>query len=142
MRPAYLEVRPGSRTRILVEDDDDDVRLVAAAMIEELGYEVAVAATGEAALKALAADDFALLLTDVAMPGMNGVQLAARARDEHSQLPIVFATGYADLQTFGTGLSDERLLKKPYRIAEVAAMISETLADRRLGGNVVDIRRT
>ena len=140
-RPAYLEVRPLPRTRVLVVDDDDDVRLVAATMIEELGYDVVSAATGEAALKLLASDDFALLLTDVAMPGMNGVDLAASVRAAHPDLPIVFATGYADLQTFGAGLAEERLLKKPYRISEIAALISEALAEPRTAGNVVDIRR-
>ncbi|TFI58116.1 response regulator [Sphingomonas parva] len=140
-QPAYLEVRPRPRTRILVVDDDDDVRLVAAAMIEELGYEVEAANGGDAALKALEADGFALLLTDVAMPGINGVELARRVRELRPDLPVVFATGYADFQTFGASLSDERLLKKPYRIAEVAALISEALAEAPPGGNVVELRR-
>jgi CheY-like chemotaxis protein len=138
---ALVEARPAPATRILVVDDDDDVRLVAHAMIEELGYEVAAAASGQEALKLLEQERFALLLTDVAMPGMSGVDLAAKVREGWPELLIVFASGYADVQTFGAGLSEERLLKKPYRMAEVAAHLSAALGERR-GGNVVELRRS
>ena len=127
--------------RILVVDDDDDVRMVAAALVEEIGYEVVAVGSGEAALKEIEAGQFALLLTDVAMPGLTGVDLARRVREFSPDLPIIFASGYADVQTFGEELTDEILLKKPYRIAEVAARISAALDERRRGDNVVDLRR-
>jgi signal transduction histidine kinase/CheY-like chemotaxis protein len=136
-----LEARPRERARILVVDDDDDVRMVAAALVEEIGYEVVAVGSGEAALKEIEAGQFALLLTDVAMPGLTGVDLARRVREFSPDLPIIFASGYADVQTFGEELTDEILLKKPYRIAEVAARISAALDERRRGDNVVDLRR-
>ena len=139
--PAVFEAKPAERSRILLVDDDDDVRQVAAALIEEIGYEVVPAESGEAALKLLNGAAFALLITDVAMPGMNGVQLARKVRSMAPSLPIVFASGYADVQTFGTELSDERLLKKPFRIAELAARISAALSESRRDGNVVEFRR-
>ncbi|QAY75167.1 response regulator [Sphingosinicella sp. BN140058] len=139
--PRPLAARPATRARILVVDDDDDVRLVAAAMVEELGYEVVAEACGDAALKRLDQQEFALLLTDVAMPGMNGVDLAARAAQIRPDLPILFASGYADIQTFGEELSDDRLLKKPYRIADVAARISAILTPQQSTGKVVPLRR-
>jgi signal transduction histidine kinase/ActR/RegA family two-component response regulator len=134
------EVKPAQRARILVVDDDDDVRLVAATMIEEIGYEVVSAAGGEAALKALDEEQFSLLLTDVAMPGMTGVDLARRVRVAHPNLPILFASGYADVQTFGAELTDENMLKKPYRISDLAARVAAILAERR-SENVVELRR-
>ena len=140
--PVLLEAKPRERARILIVDDDDDVRLVAAALVEEIGYEVVAAASGEAALKLLGTNEFALLMTDVAMPGMTGVELARRVRAAAPGLPILFASGYADVQTFGAELSDEAVLKKPYRISEVAARISAALADKRHGGNVVELRRS
>jgi CheY-like chemotaxis protein len=127
--------------RILLVDDDDDVRQVAAALLEEIGYEVAAAESGEAALKLLKPGEFALLITDVAMPGMTGVQLARQVRKLAPTLPIVFASGYADVQTFGEELADEALLKKPFRIADVAAHISAALADRSGKDNVIEFRR-
>jgi signal transduction histidine kinase/ActR/RegA family two-component response regulator len=139
--PELLETPGGCVGRILVVDDDDDVRLVAAAMIEELGYEVTVAASGQAALQALGEENFDLVLTDVAMPGMNGVELAARVREAHPQVRILFASGYADIHTFGTDLSDEKLLKKPYRMSEVAAHLAAALSEPQREGNVVPLRR-
>jgi DNA-binding response OmpR family regulator len=94
-----------------------------------------------AALKAMESDRFSLLLTDVAMPGMNGVELARRAREMDAEMPIMFASGYADVQTFGPELADELLLKKPYRLSEVAARIGAVLSQQRREGNVVELRR-
>jgi len=139
--PVTLEAKPRERARILIVDDDDDVRLIAAALVEEIGYEVVSAASGEEALKLLEGGEFALLMTDVVMPGMTGVELARRVREIAPGLPILFASGYADVQTFGVELSDEAVLKKPYRISEVAARISAALSDERHGGNVVELRR-
>ena len=137
--PRLLEMAATQRGRILIVDDDDDVREVAAALVEEIGYEVVTASGGEEALAALRENDFELLVTDVAMPGMNGVELARQVRELKPGLPILFASGYADVQTFGEELSDELVLKKPYRIAEVAARIAAALGERR-GDNVVNIR--
>jgi signal transduction histidine kinase len=139
--PPMLQPAARRSARILVVDDDDDVRMVAAAILEELGYEVVAVASGEAALKELEPDRFALLLTDVAMPGMDGVALSQKVQDAFPDLPILFASGYADLQTFGDALTEENLIKKPYRIAELAARVGASLGERRDGGNVVELRR-
>ena len=121
---------PEACARILIVDDDEDVRQVAAAMVQEAGYLVATAGSGPAALAALdGAEGFGLLITDVVMPGMSGVELARRVRQRHPRLPVLFASGYADLQTFGSELSEERVLKKPYRIAEIAAHVGAVLRE-------------
>ena len=119
----------GSQARILLVDDDDDVRNVAAAMLEELGYSVLTASSGTEALLALKNTiEIDLLLTDVAMPGMSGVELARRVRVLRPDLRIFFASGYADLDAFGAALSDEDLIKKPYRLADLAAQVERSLA--------------
>ena len=119
----------GGRAKILVVDDDDEVRTVTADTITEIGYEVVGVASAEDALDRLRNERFDLLITDVAMPGTNGVELARRARLIDPAMPILFASGYADVQTFGEELSDETVLKKPFRITAVAARI-ETSLDR------------
>ena len=139
--PEVLQAAPAERARILIVDDDDDVRNIAAALVEEIGYEVEAVSSGEAALKTLENGRFALLITDVAMPGMNGVELSRRLRASLPTLPIIFASGYADVQTFGEELAHENLLKKPYRITELAARIGAALADRPSGDNVIEFRR-
>jgi len=133
--------KPRPATRVLIVDDDDDVRMVAAAMVEELGYEVVAVESGESALKEIEPGRFALVLTDVAMPGMNGVELAHQIRERLPKLPILFASGYADLATFGDELTDDNLMKKPYRMSDVAARIASALDERPGTGNVVGFRR-
>jgi nitrogen-specific signal transduction histidine kinase/ActR/RegA family two-component response regulator len=126
-RSVPAEGLPRRRGRILLVDDDDDVRRVATAMVAELGYEVVTAVAGEEALGLLAEGGFELMVTDIAMPGMNGVELGHRARRLVPDLPILFASGYADVQTFGVELSDELVLRKPFRISEVAARLHHLL---------------
>jgi signal transduction histidine kinase len=117
----------GGRARILLVDDDEEVRTVTCDMIGELGYRIEAVATGEEALERLRVERFDLLITDVLMPGMNGVDLARRVRTLDADLPIVFSSGYADVQMFGEELSDEAVLKKPFRIAEAARRIKAAL---------------
>jgi signal transduction histidine kinase/ActR/RegA family two-component response regulator len=124
---ARPEGHSGGRASILLVDDDDDVRSVTADMVSELGYRVTTVANAEEALSKIADERFDLLITDVAMPGMNGVELARRVRVLDDQLPILFASGYADVQTFGEELSDGTVLKKPFRMADVANRIEAAL---------------
>jgi len=119
--------------KILVVDDDEEVRTVTSDTIKEIGYKVVAVGRAEDALHKLGSERFDLLITDVAMPGMNGVELARRARVIDPAMPILFSSGYADVQTFGEELSDETVLKKPFRIAEVADRI-ETSLDEKVRG--------
>jgi len=117
----------GGRAKILLVDDDEEVRTITSEMIGELGYSVSAVATGEDAIVRVRAERFDLLITDVLMPGMNGVELARRVRSYDTRLPILFSSGYADVQIFGEELSDESVLRKPFRIAEVARRIEVAL---------------
>ena len=124
-------VQAASRARILVVDDDADVRELAVSLLQELGYEVMAAATGSEALEVLNRGGYLdLLLADLAMPGMNGLELAREARTRRPGLGVVFATGYADTAVFGEVVEQEFILKKPYRLNELAAAIEEGLRAR------------
>ena len=98
-------------------------------MIEEIGYEVVAASSGSDALFHFTRETFSLVLTDVVMPQMSGVELAGRIRKIAPDLPVLFASGYADVEMFGRELAFETVLKKPYRIGEIAARIGEALAN-------------
>ena len=134
-----LAARPfgSTRARLLLVDDDDDVRGVAAAMIEEAGYDVVTADSGAAALDAVERGGIELVITDIVMPGMSGVELARELRERYPGLPLIYASGYADLETFGGDLSTERVVKKPYRVTEIAQAIHETLAPAGSDAKVV-----
>ena len=127
----HQEHRERRNARILLIDDDADVRDVAAASIEELGYQVVAHGRAEEGLAGLVGDTFDLVITDIAMPGMNGVEFARRARGSHPSLPILFSSGYADVERFGDELAREIILKKPFRIADLAARIGAVLDEAR-----------
>jgi PAS domain S-box-containing protein len=115
--------------RVLLVDDDPLVVAGTTGMLEELGHDQVVAATsGPEALALLERDDtFDLLLTDHMMPGMTGVQLASRARVLRPSLPILIASGFAELDE-RTGVTWPRL-RKPYSLADLATALA-TLHDR------------
>ncbi len=119
------------RATILVVDDDSAVREVAVSSLEGLGYHVLAAANGPAALDVLdrnrAVD---LLMVDVAMPGMNGVEFIRRARERRPGLPAVLVTGYADVAAFAPAAGD-LVFQKPYRLERLAECIAAALRRQR-----------
>ena len=107
-------------------------------MLEDLGHMVVEANSGEEALDLLAADRrIALVVTDHAMPGMTGAELARRIRAMSPDLPIVLATGYADLPTGETDTLALPRLAKPYRQDDLAQAIASV--DKPLS-NVIPLR--
>ncbi|WP_075214076.1 hybrid sensor histidine kinase/response regulator [Mongoliimonas terrestris] len=96
-RPAAAPVRAARRLSVLVVDDDDLVLASSSAMLEDMGHQVEPAASGPAALAAFAARSFDLVLTDQMMPGMTGLDLIDRLRALDRHVPVILASGYADL---------------------------------------------
>ncbi|UZK69354.1 response regulator [Sphingomonas sp. S1-29] len=113
---------------ILVVDDDDEVRAIAAQMLGEIGYEVTACESARHALADFAGERFDMVLTDILMPGMNGLEFARRVRAIDPAMPILFASGYADMADTRSELTEETLIRKPYRLAELADRIADTLA--------------
>jgi len=122
-KPADEAQREGKIARVLVVDDDSLVRISAAALLEELGYSVVEAESGAQALEAVASDPtIELVLTDQLMPGMTGLQLVQAIRALNSSLPVILATGYAELsQKLPAGV---QRLAKPFRAADVQKAIA------------------
>jgi CheY-like chemotaxis protein len=116
---------------ILVVDDDALINMNTVDMVEDLGHTVVEAYSGKQALDILGSGQrIDALITDYAMPGMTGVELANKARELYPELPILLATGYADLPSGTT--TDLPRLSKPYRQAELADHLSRLLAGRSL----------
>lgn len=113
---------------ILTVDDDPDVREFANAVLAQAGYRVLEAVSGEAALRLL--DDAAevdLLLTDIVMPGLNGLDLARQARARRPAMKVLFASGY--WAHIVNSLDREELVAKPYRAAELVARVRKALGE-------------
>ncbi|MFC5511461.1 response regulator [Massilia jejuensis] len=117
--------RPG--VRILVVEDDDFVRESMVESLEALGHTVAQAPNGEAGLQELkrAAPD--LIITDYLMPGITGAELVMRARETLPGVPMIIATGYADMKAIEQVIGDDMLLRKPFQLAELAATVERAL---------------
>ncbi|HWB48570.1 MAG TPA: PAS domain-containing protein [Stellaceae bacterium] len=113
---------------ILLVDDDPDVRAVAATMLREAGHTVIEAGSGGAALERLVerTTPIDLLIADLAMPGMNGFELARAARQERPDLPVLFVTGFADMAR-SEDSRRETVLQKPFRAEELTAKVAEVL---------------
>lgn len=115
---------------ILAVDDDLLVLSNTATMLIELGHIVQEATSGEEALKILGQAQFDLLLTDYAMPGMNGEDLARIVRDQYPSLSVLMVSGYADLAP-GVA-SDTVRLAKPFSeeaLAEAIARVADGRSD-------------
>jgi PAS domain S-box-containing protein len=123
---------PGQRPRILLVDDDPDVRLTAASMLSDSGYQVVAAASAAAALDALERPDSRteLVVADIAMPGINGMEFAAIVRRMWPALPVVLMTGYADSAILRHE-SGHEVLRKPFLAAELDAKVQLALARSR-----------
>ena len=106
---------------LLVVDDDVDVRSIAAALLREEGWNVQEAANGAEALRALAAEPFAALLADLAMPGMSGIELAQAAVAAQPGLPVVFLTGNADRDLLRA--LPGPVLSKPYSVDALLGLV-------------------
>jgi PAS domain S-box-containing protein len=98
--------------RILIVEDEPGVLELTRRILQERGYEVLTAINGERALDLLEGESVDLVLTDVVMPGMGGIRLAAELRAQDSQTRIAFMSGYSER---GQSLSEhEALLDKPF----------------------------
>ncbi|NII60025.1 PAS domain S-box protein [Sphingomonas aerolata] len=120
------QVAGAGRGLALLVDDEDVVRASTADMLEEFGYEVQEATSGEAAL-AFVADGLRpdLLVTDHLMPGISGVDLATALRSRLPDLPVLIVSGYSEVE----GLSAEfARLTKPFRSAELASSLAKLMA--------------
>jgi CheY-like chemotaxis protein len=122
-----------ARGRVLVVEDQSDVRMVACTILRNLGLEVLEANDGKQAL-ALAESDAGvidLLLTDVIMPGINGRDLAARFTAKRPRTKVIYMSGYTDRIMSPDGLLDSSVafLQKPFNPEELARLVSKALAE-------------
>jgi DNA-binding response OmpR family regulator len=112
---------------ILIVDDDSDTRSLLLEILEADGYDVVQAGDGLEALERLKTDPVDLVITDRAMPKMDGMALLARLREERSQLPVLMISGYGE-ETFWSqaiGLGAVDYILKPFRQEDVVASVQK-----------------
>ena len=126
---------------ILVVDDEEDIRkLVRAILAERGGYRVTEAASADEALQILQERllEPQLLLTDIVMPGMSGLALAARAHQLRPSLPVIFMTGFAD--EYQAELSGSVCLRKPFKPPELLSVIQNLIGPPQRAAKELDLR--
>ncbi|MBB3561429.1 PAS domain S-box-containing protein [Rhizobium sp. BK512] len=109
--------------RILAVDDDGLVLMNTTLMLEDLGHTVIEAMAGADALDILRIENVDLVISDHAMPRMTGSQLAVAIRNEWPDMPIILATGFAEIPE-GSGITDIQRLGKPFSQAQLAEAIN------------------
>jgi putative two-component system response regulator len=122
-------------TRILIVDDEETIRLALRKFLRSRGYEVEIAGSGEQALDVLDKTSFSLMLCDVRMPGMTGVQVVPQARARDEDLAIIMLTAVNDAATatevLSSGASD--YLMKPVELADLHQAVDRALRKRADG---------
>jgi len=138
--PAAAARRGG---RVLVIDDDVDVRDITVQLLREAGYTVAEVDGGHAALAELERGEvYDVVLVDIAMAGMNGIETVRQLRQRQPGLRVVFITGYADTSMFDVPTGADPVLKKPFNRDALAAAVQRGLrrGPAPRAANVVPIR--
>ena len=117
--------------RILVAEDDGAVREVVTRALSMNGHQVKSVDDGSRALEALAEGHYELLLTDIVMPGIDGIALALKVTKSHPGLPVVLMTGYAAERQRAHNLQELicRVVTKPFSLKEICRVVNEVLAD-------------
>jgi len=117
-----------SSKKVLVVDDDPDVRQFLSTSLETLGFDVRVAEDAERGLALLEEVEPDILLVDFAMPGMNGAQMARVARDRRPNLPIIFASGYSETSAIEGAVGKTAVvLRKPFGVSELETALNAAL---------------
>ncbi|MBK4738436.1 hybrid sensor histidine kinase/response regulator [Noviherbaspirillum pedocola] len=124
--PSSPHAHAGAVRRVLVVEDDEELREMTSELIRVLGHHVECAANAEAALAMLAASRYDILLSDVGLPGIDGVELARRALRDDPQLRVVFASGHGENIDAEPGLSYV-VLPKPYTLRRLEAALEEVI---------------
>jgi DNA-binding NtrC family response regulator len=121
-------------TRILVAEDEANLRLVIQKELQRLGYRVQAAPDGEAALRLLEESNVDVLLCDINMPRMDGMELLRRVRERPNPPEAIMLTGHATVETAieAMKLGAYDYLSKPYRITELDALVKQAADKRRL----------
>ena len=107
--------------RILVVDDEESVRMVISQVLSEDGFDVTAAASGEEAWELFAQQSFHLVITDIVMHEMNGLELLEKIKQCHPDTQVIIMTSYASLDTAVTALRSGAYdyMLKPFEDLEI-----------------------
>src|SRR3989442_9649153 len=126
MPPESSKGEPKS-PRLLIVDDDPGQRSLLDSFLKGQGFDTVPVSSGEEALQALRAGQFSMMISDVRMPGMSGLETLRRARDEHRAPPVLLVTAYADVREAVGAMRDGAVnyLTKPIDLDELLTSVRQ-----------------
>jgi two-component system, cell cycle response regulator CpdR len=116
--------------KILLAEDDNDMRRFLVRALENAGYEVTSYDNGLSAYNRLCEEPFTLLLTDIVMPEMDGIELARRATELDPDIKVMFITGFAAvaLNPDSNAPKNAKVLSKPFHLRDLVTQVERMLA--------------
>jgi len=115
--------------RILVADDEMSIRLLYSEELREEGYEVFTASNGKEALEVVAKEPLDLIILDIKMPEMSGIEVLRQIKEKYPNLPVLLSSAYSEYkQDFGTWASEEYLVKSS-DLDDLKAAVKKHLKD-------------
>lgn len=116
--------------KILLAEDDDSLRGFLVSALKKAGHTVKDFDEGDTALKALEREVFDLLLTDIVMPGLDGIELARKGAELDPAMKIVFITGFAAvaLSSGSPTPAGAKVLSKPFHLRELVDEVDRVMA--------------
>ena len=127
-----MEVDPTGLPRILIIDDEENIRDILTDILETVGNEVVSAVDGPSGLEVLRKVPVDLVFTDLGLPGMNGYEVAAHIKEQFPRMPVGLVTGWgvtlntADVKS----RSIDIVLSKPFKFEQVVGLIQQAMAMR------------
>jgi CheY-like chemotaxis protein len=128
-KPSVAPENPDTRQKLLLVEDDAFIRMDTAEILQDLGYDVIEADSGEQGMEILARTPVDIIVTDVGLPGMSGPAFAARAREAFPTVGLVFATGNSNLPD-AARFTGSVLLAKPFSSAALDKAVKAALQQR------------
>jgi CheY-like chemotaxis protein len=118
--------------KILAVDDEKQIVDLLSIMLDGLGHKIIGVSDGQQALNFLDKEDFDLVITDLDMPGISGLDVATKAKSKRAGLPVILVTGWsAEYESKDlTGVGIDAVLSKPFRLDELKNIISEQCAEK------------
>lgn len=131
VEPSSTAVAPATRPRVLVVDDEASIRDMLSKALALAHYDVETVADGRAAIERLRAAPYDLLVTDLRMPGVDGLMVIREARRLRADLPVIIITGYSTestaIEAIDLGVSG--YLTKPFGVPKVLAVVARALGE-------------
>ena len=119
-----------SMARILLAEDDPSMRGFLARTLSKAGHVVVAVPDGDEAVSSLAENDYDLLLADIVMPGVDGIDLAKRVNEEKPDIKVMLITGFAAVELKAKSILDPsaRVLSKPFHLRAIVDEVDKLLA--------------